>query len=112
MCLPIGIANLITIPTIAAFAVVVAADFLCGIIIPLWTIPFYTYTQKTVPSELLGKVMSLFTALPFLASGLGYMFFGILFQQFLATAHLIIFITAFVSFVPVLFLQKYFRKES
>lgn len=92
--IPIGVVLLFEIHYFAAFVVMIASDFLFTVIILPYMIPIWAYIQKITPEELVGKVMSLFTALPFLASGLGYLLFGMLFERFYTVPWLIVFISA------------------
>jgi len=105
---PIGIAVMIDMPVFAAFAIMIASDFAASIFISIFWIPIMAYIQKITPEEQLGKVMSLFVALPFVASGLGSLLFGVLLDSFYAMPWIIIFASVFIVCVTTLILRKDF----
>ena len=45
-------------------------------------IQFMAFVQREIPTELLGKIMSLITILPFVSSALGSLMYGLLFDWF------------------------------
>ena len=107
---PIGFAVWMDISYFAAFAIIVAADFISGMALILWSIPIWAYIQTITPPELIGKVLSLFSGLPMIAMGLGLLLFGILFEQFYFAPWHIVFVTALICCITVLLLRKHFRE--
>jgi len=103
---PIGIALLLDIPHFAAFVVLVASDFIFTVVILLYMIAMWAYIQRTTPEELIGKVMALFSGLPFVASGLGYLLFGMLFERFYFAPWMIVFVSAFICSIAALIFRK------
>jgi len=110
--MPIGIVLLLDIHYFAAFIVMIASDFIFTVFVLLYMIAMMTYIQKITPEELVGKVMSLFSGLPFVAGGLGYLIFGILFEQFYSLSWLIVFVTAFICCITVLLFRKHFAGKN
>jgi len=108
--IPIGVALLVDMHYFAAFAVFVASDFIFTVIILLIMIATMAYIQKMTPGDLIGKVMALFSALPFFAAGLGYLLFGVLFEEFYSLSWLIVFVTVFIFGVTALLLRRAFAK--
>ena len=108
--IPIGLALLLDIHYFAAFAIFIASDFIFTVIVLLYMLPMWAYMQRFTPEDLIGKVMSLFTALPFFASGVGFLVFGRLFERFYSLSWLIVFITAFLMVITALLLRKGFRE--
>jgi MFS family permease len=77
-----GLAILLNAPVMATFVLITAV---CGVVffaLTLTVVAAITYVQTETPPQLLGKVLSLFSMLPFLAQALGQLGFGILFEMF------------------------------
>ena len=108
--IPIGFAVWIDMSHFTAFAIIVASDFISGLALLLWSIPIWAYLQTITPPELIGKVMSLFSGLPMIAMGLGLLLYGMLFERFFFVPWYIIFATAFICCITVLFLRRYFNE--
>ena len=106
---PIGLVLLLDVPDFLAFAVMIASDFIFTVIILPCMISIMVFVQKITPEDLVGKVMSLFSALPFLASGLGYLLFGMLLEQFDAVPWLIVFAAALLIGLIALISRKHFQ---
>ena len=105
---PIGFAVWSDIPYVAAFAIIVASDFISGLALVLWSIPIWAYIQAISPPELIGKIMSFFSGLPMVAMGLGLLLFGMLFERFYFAPWHIVFATSLISCIAALLLRKYF----
>jgi len=108
--LPIGLALLLDIPNFTAFVVLIASDFIFTVVILLYMIATLTYIQKITPEELIGKVMALFSALPFFSSGLGYLLFGMLFEEFYAVPWIIVFVAVVICMSVPLLWRRDFRE--
>jgi len=108
---PIGAVLLFDIPYFAAYVIIVVADIIYFSTLYLLTIPVSAYIQKITPPDLIGKVMGLFSALPVLAGGIGFLLAGILFERFHYFAWLIIFSAAFIVCITVLLLRRDFKEE-
>ena len=106
--IPIGVVLLLDISYFAAYMVIISADVLCAVAWILWIVPMWSYIQKTTPPELLGKVISLLSGLPILASGLGYFLVGILLERFYYVPWLVVFISALICLITILILRKHF----
>ena len=108
--IPIGTVLIFDMPNFAAYVIIVAADSISSIMHSLFFIPIWAYLQKITPPGLLGKVLSLFEGLPWLAAGLGFLLFGILFEQFDLVPWLVIFVAAFICCITMLLLRKHFKE--
>ena len=106
---PVGAVLLFDIPHFMAYVIIILADILYFSTLYLLTIPVSAYVQKVTPTDLIGKVMGLFAALPVLAGGLGFLLAGILFERFYSLAWLIVFSAALICLVTVLLLRKSFK---
>ncbi|MCL2588957.1 MAG: MFS transporter [Oscillospiraceae bacterium] len=89
--LPIGLVSLVAMPAMLAFIVMTAASALVTLFQIMLTITLITYVQTETPTELRGKVLSLLTMLPFLATALGQSLFGVLFERFYAMPWVLVF---------------------
>ena len=56
-----------------------------------------TFVQTETPPELLGKVLSLFSMLPFLAQAVGQFGFGVLFEVFASSPWIAVFTAVAMS---------------
>ncbi|MCL2193265.1 MAG: hypothetical protein FWB78_07715, partial [Treponema sp.] len=74
------------------------------------SIPLIAFIQKETPTELIGKVMSIMMILPFLASALGMLLFGMLFDWLADLPWVIVFAVALTSFVIAVYTRGQFRK--
>jgi len=107
---PIGLVLLFNVPVFAAFVVLIVSDFIFTIIMVPYMLAIITYAQRIAPEALVGKVMSLFVALPFFASGIGYLLFGVLFERFYDLSWLIVLVSAALMGGTGIVLRKYFVK--
>ncbi|MCL2619610.1 MAG: MFS transporter [Defluviitaleaceae bacterium] len=108
--IPVGIALIFDMHHLVAFGIMVASDFAFSIIMLPWMIPMWAYVQKITPPDLVGKVMSLFSAIPFFAFGIGYLVFGLLFERFYNVSWLIVFVSSAIILVVALLVGKYFKR--
>ena len=107
---PIGLVLLFDVPVFAAFVVLIVSDFIFTAVIVPYMLAMLTYAQKITPEALVGKVLSLFVALPFFAGGIGYLSFGVLFERFYALSWLIVLISAVLMGLTAIVLRRYFIK--
>lgn len=107
---PIGVALILDVHHLVAFAMFIASDFMFTVVVLLYMIPLWVYIQRISPEELVGKVMALFSALPFAAGGIGYLVYGVLFERLYNLQWLTIFVTAFITCVTGIFFWKDFRE--
>ena len=106
--LPIGIALLLDIPNFAAFIIMIASDFIFGVIILPYWVPIWAYIQRITPDALVGKVISLFTAISFASSGIGFLLSGVLVERFASVPWLIVFVAAAIVFITALIFRPWF----
>ena len=89
------------------FGVITAAGVVVMFMNTLIVLVGVTFIQRETPSELLGKVMSVIMMTPFLATALGQMIFGVVFEQLadypwitiLGTAALLVVVVMYSRFV-------------
>ena len=110
--MPIGLIFLFETPVFWAFTVITAASALSACILQMATIQFFAFIQGETPIEFTGKVMSLILILPFLASALGHLIYGVLFEQFEAAPWIVVFVTVFMSCMIAVYSGKHFRQAS
>ena len=110
--IPIGAVLLFDMPISLAYIAMIGANIIYTMTFLLFMIAIDAHIQKITPEALIGKVMSLFTAIPYFASGLGFVLFGILFERFYAISWLIIFASACIVGVAMLSLRKHLTKTT
>ena len=95
--MPIGLIFMFELPAMLTYIIMTAACALAMCALQIAQIQFFAFIQEETPSELTGKVMSLIVMMPFVASALGYLIYGVLFEQFKTLPWVVIFITIFIS---------------
>ena len=76
------------------------------------TIHFMAFIQTETPTELTGKVMSLFVMFPFIASALGNLLYGVLFDHFKTKNWIVVFMTTFMVIIVALYSFNLFNKKT
>ena len=79
---PMGLVFLFGIPNFAKYIIITAATALILAVFQMAQIQFMAFVQKEVPTELIGKVLSLLVILPFVANAAGSLIYGLLFEWF------------------------------
>jgi len=103
---PIGMVFLFSTPAFFSFVLITAATAFSFASMQIANIQFMTYIQVETPTELIGKVMSLIVILPFIASAIGSLIYGVFFEQFEALPWVVVFITVFFSAAIALYAYK------
>jgi len=75
-----GVTIIAQMPAFTAYIVLTATSALLFMTIQIFNIAAITFVQTETPTQLIGKVMSLIMILPFLAQGIGQVFYGALFE--------------------------------
>jgi predicted MFS family arabinose efflux permease len=107
--IPVGLVFLFYMPAFTSYIIITISTALMMCILQLAQIQFFAFIQGSVPTDLLGKVMSLLVILPFIASGLGSLLYGVLFEQFKAQPWVVVFGTITATVVIALYSHKQFR---
>jgi MFS family permease len=107
----IGIILIVEFPVFTAYIILTAASALLFLTIQLFNIAAITFIQTETPMELIGKVMSLVMILPFLAQGIGHIFYGALFEQLENTPWIIAFTTSLLVAAIALLFRRMFVRE-
>ena len=79
--LPIGIVLGFSVPTLAAYGVIVASCFIMMAASSAFSIQMMSYVQKVTPAHLVGKIMSFTMCICMVAQPLGQAMYGILFEN-------------------------------
>jgi len=108
--LPIGAVFLLNIPIMAAFVIITIFVMLITITASLLIIRLYGYIQIETPEEILGKVVSVVTALTMCIQPLGFFLYGIMFQRLQDTPWVVIFSAALVSLGIAIYAARHFKK--
>jgi len=106
-----GVAVFAQIPAFTAYIILTAASALLFTTIQIFNIAAITFVQTETPTELIGKVMSLIMILPFLAQGIGQVFYGALFELLENAPWVIAFATAVLVAAIALFSRWVISKE-
>jgi len=106
----IGLPFLFAVPSFAAYVFLTAATALAMAAVQLVSIPLFAFIQAETPSDLIGKVMSLFVILPFVATAIGSLIYGVLFEWFEAVPWVVVFGTVLLSCLVVVYARGQFKK--
>jgi len=109
LLVPMALAVMLDIPAFAAFIAITASGALSMALMQVSSIPLIAFIQKETPSELIGKVMSMMLMLPFLASALGMLIFGVLFEQFSGMSWVLVFGVVLALLVIAAFTRRLFK---
>jgi len=107
--LPMGLVFMFDAPNTMAYVTITAMGALIFVAAQMSSIPLIAFIQKETPTELIGKVMSIMLILPFLASALGILFFGMLFERLAELPWVIVFAVVVVSAVIAVYTRRQFR---
>jgi MFS family permease len=107
--IPIGLVFVFDTPAMTAFVVITAASALSVGAIQLANIQFMAFIQGETGTELIGKVMSLIVILPFVASGIGSLIYGVLFEQLETMPWAVVFGTVLIAVLVAFYARKLFR---
>ena len=108
----IGVPFMFGMPAFASYIIITAATAMAMAVIQMVNIPLFAYVQAETPSDLIGKVMSLFMILPFVASAVGSLIYGVLYEQFEAIPWIVVFGTVLFTAFVALYAHKAFTKIS
>jgi MFS family permease len=107
-----GLVFLLETPMFTAYIILTVASALLFITIQMFNIAAITFVQTETPTTLIGKVMSIIMILPFLAQGIGQVFYGALFEQLKSMPWIIAFVTAFLVAAIALFSRRLIYMET
>ena len=110
--IPVGLVFLFDVPAFIAYIIITAVCVLTFGAIQMGSILYFTIVQAETPTELTGKVMSLILIMPFLASAIGQLIYGVFFEQFKHLPWVVVFIAVAVSSMVALRSRKYFIQQS
>ena len=108
--LPMGLVFMFDIPAFIIYVIITAMSALVLVVAQMASIPLIAFIQQETPTELIGKVMSIMMILPFLASALGMLLFGVLFDWLAGSPWVIVFAVAIASFAIAVYTRGQFRK--
>ena len=109
--IPMGLVILFNAPIIMAFVTITAVCTVVMFTLTLLVVTAITYVQTETPSELMGKVLSLFSMLPFLAQAVGQFCFGVLFEIFTSSPWVVVFVAVFLSMSITVYSFKHLRNS-
>lgn len=97
-----GLALLLPLSVMAAYAVIAAMGFLIMCAATVFTVQMFSEVQRQTPPLLVGKVMAVIMAISGCAQPVGQAMYGVLFGVFSTRVWLVLFFSAFVSGIVVL----------
>ena len=104
--LPTALVLLLPVGRYTAYAVITVDTFVMMAVITILSIMLITYVQNITPNQMIGKVISLITALVMCANPAGQALYGVLFEQLSSAIYWII----FMAFAACLLLTAVSRK--
>jgi len=110
--IPIGLVFLFELNPIVMFAIVVACMMVMMITATLFVIRIWGYIQVETPEEILGKVLSVMTAMIGFVTPIGFFLYGMVFELFENAPWAVIFFAAIVSFGITFYSARNFRNNA
>ena len=110
--IPMGLVIFLNAPMMMAFVIITAVCAIVMFTLTLVVVMAITYVQTETPPELLGKVLSLFSMLPFLAQAVGQFGFGVLFETFASSPWIAVFTAVAMSILITAYSFKHLRNIS
>ena len=107
----IGIPFFFPTPAFPAYIIITIATALALAINQLVNIPVFAFIQAETPSDLMGKVMSFFQILPFVAMGSGSLIYGFLYDTFDEKPWIVIFGTVLITVGIAIYAHKIFKDK-
>ena len=108
----IGIPFVVDTAPFTAYLIITIATAVAMSVVQMVSIPIMAYVQAETPSDLIGKVMSLFLILPFISSAVGSLIYGVLYEQFKAVPWVVVFGTVFLSSLVAIYMYKGFKRAN
>ena len=105
----IGLPFVITTTDFSAYIIITAATAIAFAVMQMVNIPLFAFIQGETPSELIGKVMSMFLILPFVATAVGSFVYGILYEHYEKMPWIVIFGTVILTALVALYAHMQFR---
>ena len=105
-----GLPFLFPAPAFGAYIIITLGTTLGFAAVQLVNIPLFAFIQEVTPSDLIGKVMSLFVILPFVASAIGSLIYGFFYEWAESQPWLVVFGTLIVMIFVAIFAGKRFKK--
>ena len=107
--IPVGLLILFNAPAIVIFVALTVICVLVMFVLTLIVITAITYVQIETTQELLGKVLALFSMLPFLAQAVGAFAFGVLFDIVSSSPYIVVFAATLISTIVAIYAHKSLR---
>ena len=105
-----GLPFLFPTSAFTAYIIITLGTTLGFAAVQLVNIPLFAFIQEVTPSDLIGKVMSLFVILPFVASAIGSLIYGFFYEWAESQPWLVVLGTLIVMIFVVIFAMKRFKK--
>lgn len=110
LLLPIIAVLWLGLPPFICYITISVSCFLMMSIATMVSVQMLTFIQGETPSHLTGKVMSCVMALSMCSQPLGQAIYGLLFESFKSTPHLIVLATAIISGIIAVLARKVFSQ--
>jgi len=107
--IPIGLVFVLELNPIIMFAVIVVCMTVIMVTATIFVIRVWGYIQAETPEEILGKVLSVMSALVGFVTPIGFFLYGMVFERFTNAPWAVIFFAAVVSFGITFYSARQFR---
>ena len=108
---PIGLVFVFELSAMVMFIAIVVCLMVIMITATLYMLRIWGYIQAETPEEILGKVLSVVTALIGCVTPLGFFLYGVMFERFGNAPWAVIFFAAVASFGITLYSARQFREN-
>lgn len=109
--IPMGIAFSLGLNIMAIYWVISLSCFFMMVIITMFSITMMSFVQRETPNHLIGKVISYILVLTQCTLPIGQILYGIIFENFMESISVIIFVTALCSCAVALYSKKVFKGD-
>lgn len=108
--LPIAFALFLPIPAMVSYGIIIVSSFFMMFFASLFSVQIMSYLQIVVPEEQLGKIISCAMCITMCASPIGQAIYGVLYEQFMAKASLVVAATGVIVIIISLVSKGLFGK--
>ncbi len=108
---PMGIAFSLKLNAMAIYWVISLSCFFIMVLITIFSITMMSFVQRETPNHLIGKVISYILVLTQCTLPIGQMLYGIVFENFMDSISVIIFVTALCSCGVAIYSKKVFKED-
>ncbi len=109
--IPMGLAFLLGLNIMTIYWIISLSCFFIMVCITIFSIKMMSFVQRETPNHLIGKVISYILVLTQCTLPIGQTLYGIIFETYMESMSVIIFVTALCSCAVALYSKKVFKED-